>query len=183
MGVVAAQPPGRRVPGRPDRAVAVGGQDDPIDAFPDVTNIQSRWSARPGAVAPRIERFVTYHRSRMRGLPASLDASVTKYASRWSRSSRRQRRHLLARQLVFERCRKPPEGAEGVETTLGPVRRPWARSTIHARAKAGFPARFDRRLAACERCRTGGDAAPRAVPGVAEVNSFWRYLQEYQVGS
>ena len=172
--------------------VAVGAwavRTIPIDAFPDVTNIQVEVvSTAPGLSPLEIERFVTYPiESSMRGLPGlTLMRSVTKYGiSVVTLVFDDSVDIYFARQLVFERLseagRKVPEG---VETTLGPVATAMGEIYQYTlEPKAGLP-----RLDSTDdlaRLRTLQDwvVTPllKSVPGVAEVNSFGGYLQEYQV--
>ena len=161
----------------------------PIDAFPDVTNIQVEVvSTAPGLSPLEIEQFVTYPiESSMRGLPGlSLMRSVTKYGiSVVTLVFEDDVDIYFARQLVFERLaeagRKVPEG---VETTLGPVAT--AMGEIYqytVEPKAGAPRRDSTDDLARLRTLQDWVVTPllKSVPGVAEVNSFGGYLQEYQV--
>src|SRR5512135_1262397 len=98
----------------------------PIDAFPDVTNIQVEVvSTSPGMSPLEIEQFVTYPlENSMRGLPGLvLMRSVTKYGiSVVTLVFRDDVDVYFARQMVFERLaevsRRVPDG---VDTTIGPV--------------------------------------------------------------
>ena len=161
----------------------------PIDAFPDVTNIQVEVvSTAPGLSPLEIEQFVTYPiESSMRGLPGlSLMRSVTKYGiSVVTLVFDDDVDIYFARQLVFERLseagRRLPAG---VDATLGPVATAMGEIYQYTlEPKAGAPRRdsVDR----LGQLRTIQDwvVTPllKSVSGVAEVNSFGGYLQEYQV--
>ncbi len=161
----------------------------PIDAFPDVTNIQVEVvSAAPGLSPLEIEQFVTYPiESSMRGLPGlALMRSVTKYGiSVVTLVFEDDVDIYFARQLVFERlaeaARKVPEG---VETTMGPVATAMGEIYQYTlEPRAGLPRRDA--VDDLARLRTLQDwvVTPllKSVPGVTEVNSFGGYLQEYQV--
>src|SRR5512136_3342211 len=92
----------------------------PIDAFPDVTNIQVEVvSTAPGLSPLEIEQFVTYPvETSMRGLPGLvLMRSVTKYGiSVVTLVFRDDVDVYFARQMVFERLaevsRRVPDGVE-----------------------------------------------------------------------
>src|SRR5512136_2606971 len=92
----------------------------PIDAFPDVTNIQVEVvSTAPGLSPLEIEKFVTYPiETSMRGLPGLvLMRSVTKYGiSVVTLVFRDDVDVYFARQMVFERLseasRRLPDGVE-----------------------------------------------------------------------
>ena len=161
----------------------------PIDAFPDVTNIQVEVvSTAPGLSPLEIEQFVTYPiESSMRGLPGlTLMRSVTKYGiSVVTLVFDDEVDIYFARQLVFERLaeagRKVPDG---VETTLGPVATAMGEIYQYTlEPPSGMPRRDS--VDDLARLRTLQDwvVTPllKGVPGVAEVNSFGGYLQEYQV--
>jgi cobalt-zinc-cadmium resistance protein CzcA len=161
----------------------------PIDAFPDVTNIQVELvSAAPGLSPLEIEQFVTYPiESAMRGLPGlALMRSVTKYGiSVVTLVFDDDVDIYFARQLVFERlaeaARKAPAG---VDTTMGPVATAMGEIYQYTlEPKPGMPRRDT--VDDLARLRTLQDwvVAPllKSVPGVTEVNSFGGYLQEYQV--
>jgi len=161
----------------------------PIDAFPDVTNVQVEVvSTAPGLSPLEIEQFVTYPiESSMRGLPGlALMRSVTKYGiSVVTLVFDDDVDIYFARQLVFERLgeagRKVPAG---VDTTLGPVATAMGEIYQYTlEPKAGLPPA--RAVEDLTRLRTLQDwvVTPllKGVPGVTEVNSFGGYLQEYQV--
>src|SRR5512136_647295 len=92
----------------------------PIDAFPDVTNIQVEVISTAAGMSPlEIEQFVTYPlENAMRGLPGLvLMRSVTKYGiSVVTLVFRDDVDVYFARQMVFERLaevsRRVPDGVE-----------------------------------------------------------------------
>jgi cobalt-zinc-cadmium resistance protein CzcA len=161
----------------------------PIDAFPDVTNIQVEVvSTAPGLSPLEIEKFVTYPiESSMRGLPGLvLMRSVTKYGiSVVTLVFRDDVDVYFARQMVFERLaevsRRVPDG---VETTIGPVAT--AMGEIYQYTlEGGGPREGEDPIAYLTRLRTVQDwvLTPllKNVPGVTEVNSFGGYIQQFQV--
>jgi cobalt-zinc-cadmium resistance protein CzcA len=80
----------------------------PIDAFPDVTNVQVEvLSTAPGLSALEIERFVTYPiENAMRGLPDVVQMrSITKFSLSVVTSSPRQGRHLFCPAAGFPTAR------------------------------------------------------------------------------
>ncbi|MCZ7613815.1 MAG: efflux RND transporter permease subunit [Ignavibacteriaceae bacterium] len=98
----------------------------PIDAFPDVTNIQVEVvSYADGLSAIEIERSVTYPiEMSMRGLPGVKQMrSVTKFGlSLITIVFEDDMDIYFARQLVFERLNEAKENVpDGVEVSMGPV--------------------------------------------------------------
>ncbi|HEY3381755.1 MAG TPA: CusA/CzcA family heavy metal efflux RND transporter [Vicinamibacterales bacterium] len=171
----------------------------PIDAFPDVTNIQVEVvSTAPGLSPLEIERAITYPiESAMRGLPGLVTMrSVTKYGiSVVTLVFRDDVNIYFARQQVFERLgeisRKVPEG---VETTMGPIATAMGEIYQYTleQSKPGDtgPAVPGSEAAAGEtvrltKLRTLQDwvVAPllKGVTGVTEVNSFGGYIQQFEV--
>jgi cobalt-zinc-cadmium resistance protein CzcA len=161
----------------------------PIDAFPDVTNVQVEVVSTAAGLSPlEIEQFVTYPiETAMRGLPGLvLMRSVTKYGiSVVTLVFTDDVDIYFARQLVFQRLaeaeRKVPPG---VETTLGPVATAMGEIYQYTlQLKTGAPAPDS--VADLTRLRTLQDwvVTPllKGVPGVTEVNSFGGYLQQFQV--
>jgi cobalt-zinc-cadmium resistance protein CzcA len=161
----------------------------PIDAFPDVTNIQVEIvSTAPGLSPFEIERFVTYPvEMSMRGLPGLvLMRSVTKFGIAVVTLVFEDDVDIyFARQLVFERLAETREGVpEGVEVSLGPVST--AMGEIYQFTLEGDPP--DDEEAAVEyltELRTLQDwvVAPllKNVPGVNEINSFGGYIRQFDV--
>jgi len=161
----------------------------PIDAFPDVTNIQVEiLSPAPGLSPLEVERFVTYPvEVAMRGLPR-LDQvrSVTKYGLSVVTVVFEDGVDIyFARQLVLERLIEAKEKLpEGIAPAMGPVSTAMGeiyQYTLEGEGPAGEAARVDYLTEA----RTIQDwtLAPllKSVPGVSEINSFGGYIKQYQL--
>ena len=160
----------------------------PIDAFPDVTNIQVELlSTVPGLSPPEIERFVTYPvETAMRGLPrlqqvrsvsrAGLSVVTVVFEDGVD--------VYFARQLVLERLIEARERVpEGTEIAMGPVST--AMGEIYQYTLAGErPAGTDEAAWLTE-VRTAQDwvLAPllKSVPGVSEINSFGGAIRQFHV--
>jgi len=161
----------------------------PIDAFPDVTNIQVEIvSTAPGLSPLEIEKFVTYPiEMAMRGLPRlQLMRSITKYGlSVVTLVFEDSVDVYFARQLVFERLASVTENLpEGVSTEMGPVAT--AMGEIYQYTLEGKPpADAQERIKYFTDLRTLQEwmVAPllKNVPGVSEINSFGGYLKQFQV--
>jgi heavy metal efflux system protein len=169
-------------------AGAVAVRTIPIDAFPDVTNVQVEvMCGAPGLSPLEIERFVTYPvETAMRGLPGLVNMrSVTKYGlSVITLVFRDDTDIYFARQLVHERVASMTESLPpGARTVMGPVATAMGeiyQYTIEGNEPAD-PAEKARYLT---ELRTVQDwvVAPllKGETGVNEVNSFGGYLKEYQ---
>ncbi len=161
----------------------------PIDAFPDVTNIQVEVvSTSPGMSPLEIEQFVTYPlENSMRGLPGLVSMrSVTKYGiSVVTLVFRDDVDIYFARQQVHERVSEVERTLpDGVETEMGPIAS--AMGEIYQYTlESDQVAKEPDQVAALTRLRTIQDwmVAPllKGVSGVTEINSFGGYLQQYQV--
>ncbi len=161
----------------------------PIDAFPDVTNIQVEIvSTAPGLSPFEIERFVTYPvEMSMRGLPGLiLMRSVTKFGIAVVTLVFEDNVDIyFARQLVFERLAETREGVpEGVEVSLGPVST--AMGEIYQYTLEGkMPDEKDAAVEYLTELRTLQDwvVAPllKNVSGVNEINSFGGYIRQFDV--
>jgi heavy metal efflux system protein len=164
----------------------------PIDAFPDVTNIQVEVvSTAPGLSPLEIERAVTYPiESAMRGLPGLVTMrSATKYGiSVVTVVFRDDVDIYFARQQVHERLsdvsRRLPEG---VESDMGPIATAMGeiyQYTIEA-APGSRSALPDDEVARLTALRTVQDwiVSPllKGVAGVTEVNSFGGYIRQFEV--
>ncbi len=165
----------------------------PIDAFPDVTNIQVEVvSTAPGLSPLEIERAVTYPvESVMRGLPGLVTMrSATKYGiSVVTLVFRDDVNIYFARQQVFERLgeasRKMPDG---VETEMGPIATAmgeiyqYTLEPAFDKDSAGAARDEAQRLT---RLRSIQDwvVSPllKGIPGVTEINSFGGYIQQFEV--
>lgn len=153
----------------------------PIDAFPDVTNVQVMVLTKaPGLSAPDVEQRITYPIELvMGGLP-----KVTQVRS-MSRAGLSQviiafkdgTDPYFTRQVVFERLQGAKESLPpGVEPELGPLSTGLGEIFQYTLEGEGY--------SPMEK-RTVQDwlVAPRlrSVPGVTEVNSFGGEVKQYQV--
>jgi len=153
----------------------------PIDAFPDVTNVQVMILAdAPGLASVDVEQQVTFPvELSMQGLP-----KVRQIRS-MSKSGFSQVIVVFeddvdiyfARQLVFERLQAAREQLpKGVEPEMGPI------STGLGEIYQ-YTLSSDRRSAMELRTMQDWLIAPqlRSIPGVNEVNSFGGFVKQYQV--
>ncbi len=161
----------------------------PIDAFPDVTNIQVEIiSEAPGLSALEIERFVTYPiEMSLRGLPEVVQMrSITKFGLAVITLIFNDDVDIyFARQLVFERLTEAAEQVPpNVKISLGPVAT--AMGEIYQYTLQGeMPDDPQAQVAYLTELRTIEDwvVSPllKTVPGVSEVNSFGGYIKQYEV--
>ncbi len=161
----------------------------PIDAFPDVTNIQVEIiSEAPGLSALEIERFVTHPiEMSLRGLPDVVQMrSITKYGICVITIIFEDNVDLyFARQLVFERLTEASENVpENVKISLGPVAT--AMGEIYQYTLEGdMPDDLQAQVQYLTELRTIEDwvVSPllKNVPGVSEVNSFGGYIKQFEV--
>jgi cobalt-zinc-cadmium resistance protein CzcA len=160
----------------------------PIDAFPDVTNVQVEvLSASPGMSPPEVERFVTFPvETAMRGLPR-LDQvrSVSKAGLSVVTVVFEDGVDIyFARQLVLERLIEARERVPaGTEIAMGPVST--AMGEVYQYTLAGpRPAGMDE-TDYLTRVRTVQDwtLSPllKSIPGVNEINSFGGYIKQFHV--
>ena len=161
----------------------------PVDAFPDVTNIQvDVVSYANGLSAVEIERSVTYPiEMSMRGLPKVQQMrSVTKFGlSIVTIIFDDDVDIYFARQLVFERMAEAKENIpKGVEVSMGPIAT--AMGEIYQFTLEGkVPADPIKKKEYLTNLRTLEewivDPMLKSVPGVNEINSFGGYFKQYQV--
>ncbi|MFA7422065.1 MAG: CusA/CzcA family heavy metal efflux RND transporter [Melioribacteraceae bacterium] len=161
----------------------------PIDAFPDVTNIQVEVvSHADGLSAIEIERNVTYPiEMAMRGLPdVEQMRSVTKFGLSIVTIVFKDNVDIyFARQLVFERLAEARENVpKGVEVAMGPIAT--AMGEIYQYTLEGkVPGDSLTKISYLTNLRTIQEwiITPqlKSVPGVNEINSFGGYLKQYQV--
>jgi len=161
----------------------------PIDAFPDVTNIQVEVvSHADGLSAVEIERNVTYPiEMAMRGLPdIEQMRSVTKFGlSIVTIVFKDDVDIYFARQLVFERLAEAREKVpKGVEVAMGPIGT--AMGEIYQYTLEGtMPDDPQQKIAFLTNLRTIQEwiITPqlKSVAGVNEINSFGGYFKQYQV--
>ena len=161
----------------------------PIDAFPDVTNVQVEiLSGAPGLSALEIERFVTYPiEMAMRGLPdVVLMRSVTKFGLSVVTIVFEDKVDIyFARQLVFERLEEAKANVpESVSISMGPIAT--AMGEIYQYTLQGKePAEPEQKIEYLTDLRTLQEwtLAPllKSVAGVNEINSFGGYFKQYQI--
>lgn len=161
----------------------------PIDAFPDVTNIQVEVvSHADGLSAIEIERNVTYPiEMAMRGLPdIEQMRSVTKFGLSIVTIVFKDNVDIyFARQLVFERLAEAREKVpKGVEVAMGPIGT--AMGEIYQYTLEGeMPDDPQQKIAYLANLRTIQEwiVTPqlKSVAGVNEINSFGGYFKQYQV--
>jgi heavy metal efflux system protein len=161
----------------------------PIDAFPDVTNVQVEVLADgPGLSAQEIERQITFPmENALRGLPRVEQLrSVTKFGlSVVTIVFAEGVDDYFARQLVFERIQEVSgQVPKGVEISMGPMAT--AMGEIYQYTlEAPLPEDSTGQVRALTDLRTLQEwvIAPmlKGVPGVSEINSFGGYLKQYQV--
>ncbi len=161
----------------------------PIDAFPDVTNIQVEVvSHADGLSAVEIERNVTYPiEMAMRGLPdIEQMRSVTKFGLSIVTIVFKDNVDIyFARQLVFERLAEAREKVpKGVEVAMGPIAT--AMGEIYQYTLEGkIPADPLQKKSYLANLRTIQEwvITPqlKSVAGVNEINSFGGYFKQYQV--
>jgi len=161
----------------------------PIDAFPDVTNIQVEViSHADGLSAVEIERNVTYPiEMAMRGLPDIEQLrSVTKFGLSIVTIVFKDNVDIyFARQLVFERLAEAREKVpKGVQVAMGPIGT--AMGEIYQYTLEGkAPQDPEQKRAYLTNLRTMQEwvITPqlKSVAGVNEINSFGGYFKQYQV--
>ncbi len=161
----------------------------PIDAFPDVTNVQVEVvSHAEGLSAIEIERNVTQPiEMAMRGLPDIEQLrSVTKFGLSIVTVVFKDNVDIyFARQLVFERLAEAREQVPaGVEIAMGPIGT--AMGEIYQYTLEGLvPQDPEQKRAWLAELRTVQEwvITPqlKSVAGVNEINSFGGYFKQYQV--
>jgi cobalt-zinc-cadmium resistance protein CzcA len=166
-------------------------QSVPIDAFPDITNIQVQiLTDAPGLAPTEVERFITYPiELQMTGLPGLADIrSLSKFAlSQVTVLFQDDVDLYFARQLVLERLVAVRERLpKGVEPVMAPVTTGLGEIYQYyfdgPRARADDPQAVDAELT---EQRTIQDWVLRpllkGVPGVIDVNALGGFVKQYQV--
>ena len=189
-------------------AGAVAWQSLPIDAFPDVTNVQVMvLTNAPGLAPGMVERLVTFPiEIQMGGLPD------VKQVRSLSKSGLSQvvvifEDHVdtyFARELVFQRLAQAKEALpEGIEPELGPISTGlgeiYQYSLVAGYSCAEHPAEWSKAPGKCSTCGAALAKAPhdlmslrtiqdwlispqlRRLPGVNEVNSFGGFVKQFHV--
>ncbi len=161
----------------------------PIDAFPDVTNIQVEIVGNAPGLSPlEIERFVTFSiENSMRGLPDLVQMrSVTKFGLSVVTLVFKDNVDIyFARQLVFQRLEDASKHVpDGVTIEMGPVAT--AMGEIYQFTLDGtMPENESERKRYLTDLRTLEEwvISPilKSIPGVSEINSFGGYFKQYEV--
>ena len=155
----------------------------PIDAFPDVTNVQVQVLATAGGMSPpEVEKLVTWPiEIELGGLPRLEEIrSVSKIGlSAITVVFEDGVDDYFARQLVFERLQSARDKLPaGVDAELGPIST--GLGEIYQYTLVSKDARYD-----ATELRTIQDYIVRpilrTVPGVTDVNSFGGLVKQYQV--
>lgn len=161
----------------------------PIDAFPDVTNIQVEvLSTAPGMSPPEVERFVTYPvETAMRGLPRlSQIRSISKAGLSVITVVFEDGVDIyFARQLVLERLIEARERVpEGIQVSMGPVSTAMGEIYQYTLENSA-PSQGAGDVDFLTQARTVQDwiLTPllKSIPGVNEINSFGGYIKQYHV--
>jgi cobalt-zinc-cadmium resistance protein CzcA len=168
---------------------AIAFKTMPIDAFPDVTNVQVEIvSNAPGLSPLEIEKFVTAPvEMSMRGIPGlETMRSITKYGlSVVTLVFKDDVDIYFARQLVFERLTSAKADLPaGVETEMGPIAT--AMGEIYQYTLEGQESSDSNdKVKYFTELRTLQDwvVAPilKGLSGVNEINSFGGYLKQFQI--
>ncbi len=163
----------------------------PIDAFPDVSNVQVEIIAQAPGLSPlEIERLVTFPiEISMRGLPQlELMRSITKFGLSVVTLIFSDRTDIyFARQLVFERLSEVRgKLPEGVEVSLGPISTALGEIYQYVLEIPNLEIKNkEEEIRWLTELRTIQDwlVAPllKTVPGVNEINSFGGYIKQIHV--
>jgi cobalt-zinc-cadmium resistance protein CzcA len=161
-------------------------QNIPIDAVPDITNIQVQINTTlPGFSPEAIEVNVTYPiENIMKSIPGSEEVrSITKYGLSQVTIVFRENTNLyLARQLVSEKLStiKLPEGAEA---KMGPISTGLGEVFFYELKMKSKPKNENEFLEKSMQLRTLQDWVIRpkllSVKGVAEINTIGGYAEKY----
>jgi len=165
-------------------------RDIPIDAFPDVTNIQVQVIAEaPGRSPVEVEKFVTFPiEVAMSGLPKLKELrSISKFGLSLVTVVFEDNVDIyFARQIVLERLIQAKEDLpEGVKVSLGPVSTGLGEIYQYTLERPQDSAAAVDSVASLMELRTMQDWILRpllkTVPGVADVNAFGGYVKQYQI--
>lgn len=162
----------------------------PIDAFPDVTNVQVQViTEAPGRSPVEVEKFATFPiEVAMSGLPRLHELrSLSKFGlSMVTIVFDDDVDIYFARQLVFERLIEARESLpEGVEASLGPISTGLGEIYQYTLEMPQDSAAARDSLSKLIELRTMQDWIVRpllkTIPGVADVNAFGGYVKQYQI--
>lgn len=161
----------------------------PIDAFPDVTNVQVEiLASAPGYSPFEVEKFVTFPiETTLRGIPKlSQLRSVSRFGLSVVTAVFEDKTDIyFARQQVFERLTEAKEKVpDGVEISLGPIAT--AMGEIYQYTLEGNePTKQEDWIPYLTELRTIQDwvITPilKSIPGVSDVNSFGGYIKQYLI--
>lgn len=153
----------------------------PVDAFPDVTNVQVQILTQAGGMAPtEVEKLITFPiETTMGGIPRLEDVrSISKIGLSVITVVFEDGVDIyFARQQVFERLQQAKERLpKGVEPQMGPVTTGLGEIYQYLLTGDGYDVRELRSL-------QDWVVRPllRTVPGVTDVNSFGGQVKQYQV--
>lgn len=166
-------------------------QSIPIDAYPDVTNIQVQVLTEAAGLSPvEVERFITYPLElQMTGLPGLAEIrSLSKFAlSQITVVFQEDVDIYFARQLVLERIMAAKERLpEGIEPVMAPITTGLG-EVYHYYVKGPHATATDPQVVERELTeqRTMQDWVLRpllkSVPGVIDVNGMGGFVKQYQV--
>jgi cobalt-zinc-cadmium resistance protein CzcA len=163
----------------------------PIDAWPDVTNIQVEIvSSSPGRSPLEVEKFITFPvEIGLRGLPGLVQLrSISKFGLSVITAVFEDSVDIyFARQLILERLIEAKDRVpEGVEITMGPVATAMGeiyQYTLEENKPPGSGGENEVRRLTELRTIQDWVVSPllKTVPGVNEVNSFGGYIKQYHV--
>ncbi|MDD8025226.1 MAG: CusA/CzcA family heavy metal efflux RND transporter [Acidobacteriota bacterium] len=161
----------------------------PLDAFPDVTNIQVEvLSEAPGLAPLEVEKLVTHPvELTLQGMPRLAQMrSVSKFGLSVITAVFEDGVDIsFARQLVLERLIEARERVpQGIEIAMGPIST--AMGEIYQYTLSSpIPTAEPGQTAALTELRTLQDwtLAPilKSIPGVSEINSFGGFIKQIQV--
>ncbi len=162
----------------------------PIDALPDITNVQVQINSEaPGYSPLEVEQRITYPvETTLAGLPFLLETrSISRYGlSQVTVIFEEDTDIYFARQLINSRMQEVKEQLPaGIQPIMGPIATGLGEIFLwsleweegHARLKDPFDAAVELRTVQDWIIRP----QLRTVPGVAEVNSIGGYVKQYQV--
>ena len=162
----------------------------PIDALPDITNVQVQINSEaPGYSPLEVEQRITYLvETSLAGLPSLLETrSLSRYGlSQVTVIFKEGTDIYFARQLINSRLQEVKEKLPpGIQPVMGPIATglgeifmwslEWDKN--HPRLKDPFDAAVELRTVQDWVIRP----QLRTVPGVAEINSIGGYVKQYQV--
>lgn len=163
-------------------------QQLPIDAFPDVTNIQVQViTETPGRSPVEVEQFITYPiEVQMTGLPQLIELrSLSKFGLSMVTIVFEDNVDIyFARQLVLERLIEAREKLpEGAEPAMGPISTGLGEIYQYTLEKSATSQETN--LESLMKLRTIQDWIVRpilkTVPGVTDVNAFGGFVKQYHV--